>query len=434
VLIAASTAGAGSLLLAAARIARVHGDRAAGDLAPWISEGGLRAGAVITATLLIIPVLVLTMQALRVGSVARDRRMAALRLAGATPGDVRALAATEAGAATFTGGLLAIWAYVLLWLLIGSLPPSGWRLLPAPDAVDLLVWLGVMLLAAIGGALAGAAVQRRAIAEPLGVFRRARADPPRRLGLVIPAAASAVVILTALTPISIVYAAPPITVLGITAAAIAGGPHLVWRCGRRLTQRDNAVEILAGWRLRADPHPPGRVAGVLIVCGIALGFQGLQVPDLLGNGLDDPFYVTGFGIAALITLVAASVAVLTLLVGAADQLLDARRPLATLVALGVEERVVAHVLARQLTAIAVPAVTLGVLIGSVVVVLLNGVLVAEVGNVLTGALIALGMGAGSTVIVAGLAAIAVTLAARLAARMLKPRLAEALDPENLRAA
>jgi hypothetical protein len=69
---------------------------------------------------------------------------------------------------------------------------------------------------------------------------------------------------------------------------------------------------------------------------------------------DAAFYLGGLGLAAL---VAALVAVLTLLVGAADALLDARRPLA---AVGVDERTLVRALSKQLAATAVPAIAAGV--------------------------------------------------------------------------
>lgn len=58
---------------------------------------------------------------------------------------------------------------------------------------------------------------------------------------------------------------------------------------------------------------------------------------------------------ALGVLVGACVAVLTTLVGAADGLLDARRPLASLTAVGVDQPLLSRVLARQLAAVAIPA-------------------------------------------------------------------------------
>ena len=129
-----------------------------------------------------VPVFALAVQALRVGSVARDRRMSALRLAGATPRDVRAVAAAEAGGAALLGGLLAGPAYLALFVLLGRLLPGGNRLLPTPSVADLLVWLIVVALLGLLGVLAGAAVERRVLTNPLGVHRRVGAAPPGRRG------------------------------------------------------------------------------------------------------------------------------------------------------------------------------------------------------------------------------------------------------------
>ena len=124
-LIAGATAAAGALLVAALHILRLptfdpgSPGEANADLANYVTEGGLRGGVVIATLLLTVPVFALAVQALRVGSVARDRRMASLRLAGATPGDVRRIAAAEAGGAALAGGLLAGPAYVLLWIVAG---------------------------------------------------------------------------------------------------------------------------------------------------------------------------------------------------------------------------------------------------------------------------------------------------------------------------
>ena len=87
-LIALSAASAGALLLAAVHTLRLPtGEcRSIGPrLASYVTESGLRPGVVLAMFLLVVPVLALTVQALRVGSVARDRQMAALRLGGATP-------------------------------------------------------------------------------------------------------------------------------------------------------------------------------------------------------------------------------------------------------------------------------------------------------------------------------------------------------------
>ena len=157
-----------------------------------------------------------------------------------------------------------------------------------------------------------------------------------------------------------------VMMVGLLLAAFAGGPRLVLACARVLAGRSGPEPMLASRRLRADPRSAGRVAGVLFVCGVALAIQGvLVVEQLATDGFNDDagFYLTGYLMAALAVLVAAGVALLTLLVGAADGLLDARRPLAALAAQGVDEQLLVRVLARQLSTTAVPAAIAGALVG-----------------------------------------------------------------------
>ena len=111
--------------------------------------------------------------------------------------------------------------------------------------------------------------------------------------------------------------------------------------------------------------------------------------------------------------------------GAVDALLDARRPLAALVALGVDAAVLERVHARQLAAVALPAILLGVVAGGAVGAVF-AVLVEDVAGV---AVVLL-----STALAALVAALAVLGAARLAARLLRPRLRDALQPDALRTA
>jgi hypothetical protein len=381
--------------------------------------------------MLAIPVLAFAVQALRVGSVARDRRMATLRLAGATPRDVRTIAAAEAGGAAFVGGLFAAWVYPLLWVLLGVLPPADLRLLPDPEVLDIAVWLGVAAIAGIGGAAAGAAVQQRVIAEPLAIFRRAKRPRATRsslaailIGLLL--AIGSVVYLVKVEAQSILVFVSML--IGIVITATASGPRLVrWRA-RKLRQDGRTEDLLAGWRLEAEPEAAGRVAGVLILCGVALGIETLFVGSSLvetGGGGVGGSYLTL--LATLATVFGTVVGVLTLIVGAADQLLDARLSLATLAAMGVDEAALSRVLHRQLSATAVPAVLAGVLIPGIALALaLAPVSLTNGGLLLTIVLVA--VCAVTVVVVWGV----VSAATYLATRMLASRLHAAIDPENLR--
>ncbi len=427
-LVAGSVAFAGAFVLAAAQILGMSiGDAfyaADAGLARFVTEPGLRPGTAAGALLLAVPVLALTAQALRLGSVARDRRVASLRLAGATPRQVRAVAAAECGLAAGAGGLLAGPAGLVVYLLAGVLPPAGARLLDGPDAQDLLVWAALIPLAAAAGACAGAVVEGRAVAEPLGVRRRQEPVAPGAASAAALALGLAAVVAGVASGAGGIVAA----IAGLLVAAFAGGPRLVLAVAGALARRPGVEALLASRRLRADPRSAGRVAGVLLTCGIALG---IDVLLLVGQGSGDgfsgdaDFYLAGYGLTAIAVAVAALVALVTLLVGAVDGLLDARRPLATLAASGVDERLLGRALTRQLTAIAVPALVAGALAGGPLLALLTGI-----GDT---------YGTLWVVVLAGLGAalaggMATAAAARLVARLLRPQIRAAIDPENLRAA
>ena len=75
-----------------------------------------------------------------------------------------------------------------------------------------------------------------------------------------------------------------LAMFGLLLAAFAGGPRLVLACARALGRRGGVEALLAARRLRADPRSVGRVAGVLVVCGVALGIEGLLVPGIFPAG------------------------------------------------------------------------------------------------------------------------------------------------------
>jgi hypothetical protein len=425
-LVAGSVAVAGALLLAAARLLR----HVAGfGYARYVREDGLRPGVALGAALLAVPVLTFTVQALRVGATDRSRRMSSLRLAGATPSEVRRLAALEGGAAAGLGGLLAGPAYAVLGLLLGTWAPPRFRLLPPPDGADLALWPPVAVLAAVAGAAAGALVHRQVVAEPLGVRRRVRPARPDRSGLAL--AVAVVLLLGCARWLNATQSVPAGTGLIVAAVltCLVGGLFLARRTAARLRSGDRVTDLLAGARLGAEPGAAGRVAAVLLVCGSALCLAALFVADILrpheyelGGGV--AFYLAGAGLAVAAILVAAAVAVLALVVAAADQLLDSRRPFACLAALGVDEDVLVRSVARQLAAPAVPAITAGVLATAVTAWATAG----SVPRFMTG----YGIGAVAVTLLAG--AGATHGAAVLAARLLRRRIRAAADPENLRAA
>jgi hypothetical protein len=219
---------------------------------------------VLGAVLLTVPVLALAGQALRVGSLARERRMASLRLAGATRLDIRLVPGAEAGIAAPVGGLLAGPVYVLLWFLLGVLPPAGLRLMPEANSSDALAWIVVLLLAGVGGGLAGAIFQRRAVVEPLGVRRRATPPPPGWVNLAM-LVFGMVLIVGGVTHPHLVSKGNDLLLLlqlllGLLLLAFATGPRLVHGPGILLRKRgsvENSLPVGDSKSTRARPAGSG---------------------------------------------------------------------------------------------------------------------------------------------------------------------------------
>ncbi len=438
-LVALALAGCGVFLLAAFAIATIRDIRLPFDpvrdvggtgpsipaegqrLAPYLTQRGLRPGTSFGAVLLAVPFVLLAVQALRTGTAARERRLAALSLAGATRGQLRRIAVLEGTRAAVLGGLLAGPAYVVLWLAVGVAPPEGARMLPRPEWALLGAWVVILGGLALGGALAAARATRPATVTPLGIVRRA-SRPTGLVSLVVAAAGLAAGVIGFLIAWHAQASGPegPILLLtGILVVCLSGGAALV-RLVARAAAGGGLVSAMAAGRLLADTRSPGRVAGALLAVGIAFGFMGSQTTVMLAEdyGSDRFFYFAGFGLAAAGACLACVVALSSLVVAANEQVLDGRRGIAVLVALAASPGLVVQVVRRQLLLTAVPPVLLGTF---VVWWVPNGVILGWGPNLL---------GLPAVLLLAGGV---VWLAAVLAARLVRPAVVEAAQPENLRA-
>ncbi len=367
--------------------------RAGGGLAPFLAEDGLRPGTVVAAVLLVLPFTALALQALRVGSIALDRQAAQLSLAGATPGDLRRVRVRRGALAFGAGGLLAGPAHLLLWLLLGRAPRPGWRLLPDPQAWLPLVWIAVAAgLAVVGAVLAVRPGSRRV--DPLA--RGAVPDAPPGRPTAWLSGLAAVAVLAAVLRTDLRGAVPAagflvvVLLLVVCAHAVVARRAAAARTprpggGERLPRsrsvrplagagaRDAAVHVLAAAQRRANPRACGAVAAVLFVCGLSFGIETALVTGLLVDD-DSPgvgFYAGGAGLAAVVGLVAATVALLALALTLTDHLLTARRSVAATAALGTDLRRLRAVQDRALTATAVPATVVGTLLAGLPYALLD---------------------------------------------------------------
>ncbi|MGX1562298.1 FtsX-like permease family protein [Streptomyces sp. NPDC055506] len=364
--------------LTAVALASLRGSYNVPYAAGLLDQPGTRSGVIVSLLLLLVPVLGFLGQCARIGAVHRDRRLAGLRLAGATPWQVRRIAALETGLACLLGSAVATVVSVLLLL----------RLWDRPTA---LAWAGIALVAVavpLLGATAGALALRRVVASPLGWVRRVGPRSGRGPGLLflggvlLVAALALLAVTTTATPAANrPGGGPPLMMAG---AVLAVGAGAVWlsgaaarATGRLLAVRArSAATLIAAERLRDDPWSASRThAAVLLVTVVGTGFLGVR--QALTRALhsetrlaeDLSYYTTGLDLTGAAIAVALAITLSGLAVGTAESLATRRRGLAAQAAAGVPRTVLGRALLLETALPLAPAVLLagagGMAIGTV---------------------------------------------------------------------
>ncbi|MDX3413934.1 ABC transporter permease [Streptomyces sp. MD20-1-1] len=346
--------GVGALLAAAlgqgaAVLASVRGHHDFPVAHGLLDAPGERSGVIAALLLLLIPVLGFVGQSARLGAVHRDRRLAGLRLAGATPWQVRRIAAAETGLACLAGSVAAgLLAAVVVSRMGGHTSAWTWAGVAA-------VGLGMPVL----GALTAVLVLRRVVASPLGTVRRARAAPRPK-----PAAFGLVALFLVVLFLSYVgvdagrggFSAAPALIVCVLALTGAGAVWLVGASarftGRLLAARTGSPAVLiAAERLRDDPWAAARThTVVLLVTVVGTAYAGIRrtLLEVLGSGksvsenLD--FYTTGIDLTAAAIGVGLVITLAGLAVGTAESVATRRRTLAAQAAAGVPRAVLGRAL------------------------------------------------------------------------------------------
>ncbi len=262
--------------------------------------------AVVATALLVVPILTLGGVAARLALARRDQRLAALRLAGATSGQVTALTLLEAGMQAAVGAGAGVAAYAVALVPVGLLRFDG-RALGAGDLwlgvpIVLAVALGVVLLAlgAAGSTLA------RVVVTPLGVAARHTPRAQSVLRLVLALVVAAVWTLgfqllgqagTGVLVLAMVAMVATVNVVGPWFVQVSA--RIAARAARRPTT------LLAARRIADDPQTTWRSVGALCLgvivaaCGGAMASAFSARPDPATPHLADDL-VTGCAVALTI--------------------------------------------------------------------------------------------------------------------------------------
>lgn len=241
--------------------------------------------------LVLFPLLSLVGQAAGVAAKRREHRLAALRLAGATRGQVLLLSAVEQAVLALFGAVAGLVGYSLLSPLIARIPLGGGRWYVQDLTVNWQVVGAVLLLVPVLSVLSALIGLGRVSITPLGVTRGQTRKATSALRLVL-----LVIAPIALAVIGTGGAALPI-IIGVGVAGLSVrvvGPWLVQVIGRIMARAAlGPVALLAGRRLDDDPKAAFRPVAALVLSGFVTGFLALFMPyGISGDGSDAALEVT----------------------------------------------------------------------------------------------------------------------------------------------
>ncbi|RAO03728.1 hypothetical protein GAR05_00709 [Micromonospora saelicesensis] len=355
-----------------------------------LAQPGLRGGTALALLMLMIPVLALAGQCARLGAPARDRRLAALRLAGATPGQVTRLVVLETGVAALLGTLVGLGVHLVGRNLLHRPDAQGQLALPTDVLPSTGALAGMVLGLPVVAALATALMLRTVTTSPFGGSRKAARErgPGPWAGLLIGfGVASFAVIRPVVHRFAdddelMAWLVPVLFAVGALAAMIGvviGTGWLSYHCGRLLRRHARGpAALLAAGRLMADPWAGSRTFAALLAALIFGGGAAAQrayfgTKDQLEReqsrfaGLDggtNPFYLSTMDYVDGAIAVAILIATGGLIVALVEGIVARRRAYAALVATGVPRATLSRSVAWQALAPAVPAILLALTVGT----------------------------------------------------------------------
>ncbi|MET9177121.1 FtsX-like permease family protein [Kitasatospora aureofaciens] len=230
----------------------------------------------VVAAALIFPVLIFIGTATRLSAATREQRYAAMRLVGATPGQVSVMSAVESTVAAVIGTAVGFGLYFALKPVVAEVPFTGDRFF----ASDLSLTLPQVAVTVLGvpaaAALAARFALRRVTISPLGVSRRVTPKPPSPWRLVP--------LVAGLAELGYFVGSKPATTNGQSAAYLTGfvlvmlglmtaGPWLTMATAQAVARRTGRpASLIAMRRLSDDPRAGFRsVSGLVLALFVTTG-------------------------------------------------------------------------------------------------------------------------------------------------------------------
>ncbi|MFF2142798.1 FtsX-like permease family protein [Kitasatospora sp. NPDC058190] len=230
----------------------------------------------VVAAALIFPVLIFIGTATRLSAATREQRYAAMRLVGATPGQVSVISAVESTVAAVIGTAVGFGLYFALKPVVADVPFTGDRFFASDLSLTLPQVAGVVLGVPVAAALAARFALRRVTISPLGVSRRVTPKPPSAWRLAP--------LVAGLAELGYFVGNHPKTTNGQSLAYLTGfvlvmlglviaGPWLTMATAQAVARRTSRpASLIAMRRLSDDPRAGFRsVAGLVLALFVTTG-------------------------------------------------------------------------------------------------------------------------------------------------------------------
>jgi hypothetical protein len=230
----------------------------------------------------LFPVLILISTATRLAAARREERFAALRLVGATPGDVSVIASVDSVVSALLGTVVGIGVFLAVRPALAAATLTGTRYFAATVTPTAWGYLALLVAVPVTSAAASLLALRRVRISPLGVTRRATPPPPSPWRLAPLAAGIALFIAGALTTSTkgigaATYPGLLVTMIGLVIA----GPWLTSALARLGTRvLSGPSPLLATRRLADDPKAAFRAVRGLVLAVFLGTIVGALVPTL----------------------------------------------------------------------------------------------------------------------------------------------------------
>ncbi|UJV38991.1 FtsX-like permease family protein [Streptomyces sp. AMCC400023] len=263
------------LLTARARVDGFGGTR------PSLFTAFDQQAAVLGGALLVVPVIVLASAAGRLGAARREQRLAALRLAGATPRQILTMTGVESAAVGLAGGSLGAVGYTLLVPVLARVPYGIGTWYAGQLWVGVSWLLAVVALVAVLTSVSAMTTLRGVARSPLGVAQQADPRRTRLIRLVLFVAVGMYVVGTADSGMSTSQTIALIVL--VYGAFWTLGPWVVDMLGRLLSRvARRPATLLAARRLSDDPRGAWRTVSGLVLAGLVAGFFTVGQIGLVG--------------------------------------------------------------------------------------------------------------------------------------------------------